>query len=66
MQNKQYIQRVIHGSNDFDNANEVIEEIFESLISRYQIGLETSLKGSDIIFDSIQLLYSKRHTIDFN
>ena len=66
MQNKQYIQRVIHGSNDFDNANEVIEEIFESLISRYQIGLETSLKGSDIIFDSIQLLYSKCHTINFN
>ena len=26
------------------NANKVIKEIFESLLSRYQIGLETSMK----------------------
>ena len=37
----------------YDNANEVIKEIFESLLSRYQIGLETSMKGSDFIFDLI-------------
>ena len=37
----------------YDNANEVIKEIFESLFSRYQIGLETSIKGSDFIFDFI-------------
>ena len=30
-------------------ANEVIEELFQSLISRYQIGLETSMKDSDWI-----------------
>ena len=41
----------------YDNANEVIEEVFESLLSRYQIDLETSMKESNFIFDSVQLLY---------
>ena len=39
-----------------DNANEVVNEIFESLLSRYQIGLETSMRGSDFIFDSTFVL----------
>ena len=26
----------------YDNADEVIEKLFESLLNRYQIGLETS------------------------
>ena len=29
-----------------DKADEVIEELFQSLLSRYQIGLETTMKGS--------------------
>ena len=39
----------------YDNANEVVNELFESLLSRYQIGLKTSMKGSDFIFDSVLL-----------
>ena len=39
----------------YDNSNEVFNELFESLISRYQIGLGTSMRGSDFIFDSVQL-----------
>ena len=31
----------------YHNANEVIEKNFELLLSRYQIGLETSMKDSD-------------------
>ena len=52
-------EHVMHSKSDnievttYDNANEVIKEIFESLLSRYQIGLETSMKGSDFIFDLI-------------
>ena len=34
----------------YDNTNEVIEEISESFLSRHQIGLETSMKGSNFIF----------------
>ena len=40
-----------------DKADEVKEELFQSLFSRYKIGLETSVKGSDFIFDCVQLLY---------
>ena len=32
-------------------TDEVIEELFQSLLSRYQTGLETS--GSDFIFDCV-------------
>ena len=49
----------------YDNANKVVDEIFESLLSRYQIGLEISMRGSDCIFDSVQLLYYKYHKINF-
>ena len=47
----------------YDNANEVVNELFESLLWRYQTGLETSMRGSDFIFDSVQLLYCKCHKI---
>ena len=40
-----------------DKTVEVIEEIFQSFLSRYQIGFETSMKGSDFIFDCDHLLY---------
>ena len=49
-----------------DNANEVVEEIFESLFCKYQIGLETSMKASDFIFDGVNLLYFKCHRIKRN
>ena len=37
----------------------VVNKLFEALYSRYQIGLETSMKRSDFMFDSVQLLYYK-------
>ena len=49
----------------YDNPNEVIKEIFESPFSRYQIGLETSVRGSRFIFDGVSLLYYKCHKINF-
>ena len=58
---------VIHSkSNDiefmpYNTANEVVNEVFESFLSRYQIGLEIPMRGSDFIFDSVQLLYCKCH-----
>ena len=36
--------------------HEIIEELFKSLCKRYQEGLEESMKGSDFIFDSVDLL----------
>ena len=48
-----------------DNVNNVLDEPFESLLSRYQIRLETSITGSNFIFDSIQLSYYKCHKVNF-
>ena len=46
--------RVIHSKRENigimvnEKADEVIEEIFQSLLSRYQIGSEISMKSSDL------------------
>ena len=48
-----------------DKADKVIEELFQSLLSRYQIGLETSVRGSKFIFEYVHLLYYKCHKISF-
>ena len=43
----------------YDKANEIIQIFFESFLFlfRYQIGLEISMKGSDFIFDGVDLLH---------
>ena len=38
-------------------TDEIIEERFKSLMQRYQEGLEESIKGSEFIFDSVDVLY---------
>ena len=46
-------EQVMHSKSDnievmiYDNTNEVIEKNFELLLSRYQIGLETSMNDTD-------------------
>ena len=50
----------------YDKADNVTKELFESLLYRYQIGLETSMKSSDFIFDCLSLLYYKYHRINLN
>ena len=49
----------------YENANEVINELFESLFSRYQIGLEAVIRRDDFNFDSIQLFHYKCHKKNF-
>ena len=38
-------------------TDDIIDEFFESLLQKYQEGLEESMKGSEFIFDSVDLLY---------
>ena len=45
--------------------NKVVDEVFDSLRSRYQRDLETSMRGSKIIFDLVQLMYYKCHKVNF-
>ena len=49
-----------------NDANEVIEEIFQLILSRYQIRLETSIRSCDFIFDCVHLLYYKCDKINLN
>ena len=56
-------EHVIHSTSDeikftfYNNVNEVVMELFESLRSKYQDDLETSMRRSDFLFDSAQLMY---------
>ena len=36
--------------------DEIIEELFKSLLQRYQEGLEKSMRGSEFIFDCVDAL----------
>ena len=48
----------MHSKNDntefitYDNANDVVDKLFESLLSRYQIDLEIAMRG--LFFEKIQ------------
>ena len=53
-------ERVIHSKSvnikftSDNDANEVVNELFDSLTSRYQSNLETSMRGNDFVFESVQ------------
>ena len=60
---------VMHSRNDnieiviSNEADEVIEELFDSLKNRYKNNLE-SIKDSEFVFDYVQLFHYKRHKIN--
>ena len=37
-------------------THDIIDELFESLLQKYQEGLEESMRRSEFIFDSVDLL----------
>ena len=48
-----------------NEVDEVIKDLFDSLKNTYQNNFE-SMKGSEFVFDYVQLLYYKRHKINLN
>ena len=44
-------------------ANNIIDELFESLLQRYQNNLEESMRGNEFVCDSIDLLYYHLHKV---
>ena len=48
-----------------DKTDEVIENRFELLLHRYQIGLGTAMRVCDFSFDCVYLLHYKCHKINF-
>ena len=47
----------------YDKADELIKKPFKSILNRYQTRLEKSMKGSDFIFDCVNLLYYIKQTV---
>ena len=45
-------------------VDEFIKELCQSRLSRYKIGLETSMKGSDFAINCVHLLCYKCHKIN--
>ena len=43
-----------------------MKKVFESVLSRYQIGLRESMNSRGIIFDCVCLLYHKCHKTNLN
>ena len=64
-------ERVMHSKSDliefmsYDNANKVVNKLFVSLFSIYQISSKTSMRRSDFIFDSVQMVHYKSPKINF-
>ena len=38
-------------------TDEIIKDLFESFLQKYQEGLEESMRGSEFVYDSIDVLY---------
>ena len=47
-------------------TDEIIKELFESLLQRYQEGLEQKMRVSNFVFDSIDLLNCNLYKISLN
>ena len=64
--------RIMHSKSDnieimmSSETDEMIEELFKSHLQRYQEGLEELMKGSEFIFDSIDILYYNLNKISLN
>ena len=48
------------------DTNEVIEELFKSLLQKYQENLEEEMRGSEFVFDGVNMLYYDLNKINLN
>ena len=64
-------ERLMHSKSDNieiminDKVDKVIHKLFQSLLSQYQVSLET-MKGSNFILDYYNLPYCKYHKMNSN
>ena len=40
-----------------NETNEIIKDLFESFLQKYQEGLEESMTGSEFVYDNVDVLY---------
>ena len=48
------------------DTNEVIEDLFKSLLQGYQENLEEKMKGSEFVFDGVSSLYYELNKISLD
>ena len=64
--------RIMHTKSDNieimigSDTNEVIEDLFKSLLQRYQENLEEKMRGSEFNFDAVNLLHYDLNKINLN
>ena len=64
--------RVMHSKSDNEefmngsDTDEIIKEIFKSLLQRYQENLQEKMRGSDFAFDGVNFLYYDFNKISIN
>ena len=46
-----------------NGTDEIIEELFESLLQTYQEGLKEKIRGTEFVLDSVNLLHHNLHKI---
>ena len=49
-----------------DDTSDVVQELFKSLLQRYQENLQEKMRGSDFEFDGVNLLYYDFNKISLN
>ena len=59
MRTKSHNVEILMGS----ETNDIIKELFESILQKYQEGLIEKMRESEIVFDSVDLLYYQLHKI---
>ena len=47
-------------------TDEIIEDIFESFLQKYQEGLEESMEGSEFAYDSVDALYYNLNNVSLS
>ena len=64
-------ERVMHSNSkdikftSYNDANKVVDKLFDLLCSKYLGNLETSMRESDFSFDLVQLMHYKCHEVSF-
>ena len=64
-------ERVMHSSSNniktipYSDADNVMEKLFSHFVKKYQDNSETSMKGSELFFDFVQLMYCKCYKVNF-
>ena len=60
MYSKSNNAKILNGT----ETDDIINELFEFFLKKYQEGFETKMEGSNFVFESVDLLYYHLHKIN--